>query len=232
MKQVLKLVAILTLIVGHCLASSRPAAAIVITIDPGPVGTIYGGPESGISYSTGIYDPPGSAIDTLSVFFDSKHLEINPLNGNDRLELRIDRFGGAPSGGNIFATFTFGLLDENGVPIPGNQRTCVNCAVATLEEAIDFGVLNPVDAYGFFLTFGSTIQTNSSAAFTFAFAQMDGPRTGDVVVAAGGPLVSIPPTIELPPRVSQVPVPAALPLYLSALGWLGLFVWRRRPKTD
>jgi len=128
------------------------------------------------------------------------------------------------AGGGVYDAWNGLPGTTNGCDADG--KNCQDGWTTRFEvSSASLGVLdfNPPD--GNFLTAAIALENAISGVFTLTVAEavrfrvLDNPADyGDNV---GGVSLS----------VSQVPLPAALPLFLAALGGLGLFGWRRRRAT-
>ena len=83
---------------------------------------------------------------------------------------------------------------------------------------------------------GNVVQTVNLPPTTSAHSITVDPLTGDVFVALAGTDALNPcPTslgcIEVFAETSETPLPAALPLFATGLGVLGLLGWRRKKKA-
>ena len=130
-----------------------------------------------------------------------------------------------------------GAVDVNGGPA---TVTVDSLPTATLVNAAA-AVNRTVGVAGFASTTGSNLFFATNAAFTtYALGFID-PTTGPAFAAGTasatfgtttGGTFTITPTVGSEATFSAVPLPAALPLFGSGLGALGLFGWRRKRRAQ
>lgn len=151
------------------------------------------------------------------------------------------------------ATFNGGVILTNTANLPANQTSVygtANFSDPSLTNPLTVNFLSPITNFFLDVINGEpfavnyTVADNLGHTATFLVASNTSSGAQTIGFAATGTLVTISAEAaggnfdffidnvhyneSLPPGLNQTPIPAALPLFASALGGLGFFGWRRR----
>ena len=194
-------------------------------------GSVYpqnGGPITigGIGFQLSTFAPSGDTgvIQTSAADTTPFHILDNEFGVTTVYTIANSSFGAVPStagqitfNGSLGNTFTYTYTE--GDNIRDHATTFFNISAPNVFATHDFGLGDRLDVQQIILP--AIFATETLTSIDFAYVGDTVPGNGEAFLAA----------ITTSNAVGATPLPAALPLFASGLGALGLLGWRRKRKA-